>query len=175
MKYYIEYLTENESTYRRFWFYQVLIMLFSGIVLTSILFGKSKLQDYSSTEAMVENISYATMSVKPGASFDFRSFKTVKAIKIEMNNEDYYKKIDNKKIISELINKIKPGDKVKIYYTLYEDYFQIFEIKKDSQYLLSYMEESKSGNWSILGLITTMIISVTLMILVKIKKSKKNR
>jgi hypothetical protein len=175
MKYYIEYLTENESTYRRFWFYQVLIMLFSGIVLASILFGKSELQDYSSTEAIVDNISYSTMSVKPRASFDFRSFKTVKAIKIEMNNEDYFIRIDDEKIITELTNKIKTGDLLRIYYTLFEDYYQIFEIKKDSQYMLSFKEESKLRIWPILGLITTMIISVTLMILVKIKKSKKNR
>lgn len=120
----------------RFFAFQILTMLFSIILLYSLLFSK-KLSEYQIIEGNVERIGFSQMKIKPNSTFYFKSFNLINAINIQVKDSDFY--IKTKKINKiNLFEKIKKGDKLKIYFSIIDNYNQIAEINKNGELILSF-------------------------------------
>ena len=76
--------------------------------------------------------------IKPKSTFYFKSFNLINAIKIQVKDSDFY--IKSKKIKKlNLFDKIKKGDKLKIYFSNIDNYNQIAEINKNGKLIFSFL------------------------------------
>ena len=128
---------KNDDIQRnRFFAFQFLIMLFSIILLYSLLFNK-KLSEYQIIEGNVERIGFSQMKIKPKSTFYFKSFNIINAIKIQVKDSDFYIKTKKLNKIN-LFKKIKKGDKLKIHFSIIDNYNQIAEINKNGDLFLLF-------------------------------------
>lgn len=135
-------IKKNYILKNRFLAFQILTMIFSIVLLYSLFYNK-KLSDYQVVEGNVEGIGLLKIKIKPKSTFYFNSFNLINAIKIQVKDSDFY--IKSKKIKKlNLFDKIKKGDKLKIYFSNIDNYNQIAEINKNGKLILSFEQNKKN-------------------------------
>lgn len=156
MKYYLEYLFENESAYRRAFFFSVLFFLITfGIIIATIINSPQ-----NEVEGEVQIIEKGQISRKNNTSFEIeQQYHYDDVIYIVLDAIPYTVETNFRHRWDEVLEKVKVGDKVSIIYATSEGN-RIRQLEKGTLTILDSNELKQSFVKFRLVLI---ILSITLL------------
>jgi len=162
---FFEYVAERSQYYRRF----ITILAFlctASIVLTivTVFSLNSEVSDYPNVLTTVERIYEGSIKMKTGSVFSVKEWKYDEALLINTKSGLYYVDDSQNEQWSKLIQRIKPGDQLKIYYQVVDNNREIVHLESEKKVLISFEERQSPGFYFLLVFAGVSLLFVLAMI-----------
>jgi hypothetical protein len=141
MKYYIEYLCENESAYRRAFTFSVLSLLITLMILVAIIIDPPT----NKVEGEVQSIEKSQVSRKNNTTFDIKQrYHSEEVIDIHIDGISYSIETNFKSRWNEVLDKVNVGDRILIMYVSTDEGNRIRQLETESTIILNPKELKQS-------------------------------
>jgi hypothetical protein len=136
---YLDIIAENDSTYLKVRFGLFCFLLFLIAVIYIMIKNNNKsINEFPSRKIVVNEIQIDYLLKKPSATFNFKKFVKIEALKITTDDSKFYINKNMKEFWPLILKKVKVGDEIIIHYQIIQDNMELVYLETDSEVIFSW-------------------------------------